>query len=321
MPTKLSERWITDGIYINKHFLALGYRTDLNYAENDVKTQVSQIENMIADGVDCLVISPIDCGSLTEVVSKAHAAKIPVISYDRLIMNTPYVDYYATFDNYRVGVLQGNFFVDKLGLRKGKGPFHIELFGGSPDDNNAYFFYSCSMSVLKPYIKSGKLIVKSGQTRMSQISTLRWDGASAQSRMEDLLGEYYKTTRVDAILSPYDGISIGIITALSKAGYGTSRQPWPIITGQDAEIASINAIIDGEQSMTVFKDTRKLAKVAVEMANAVLLGRAPKVNDTKSYNNGKKIVPAYLLTPVVVTKENYVKNLISSGYYTRNQLK
>ena len=321
MPTKLSERWVNDGNNIVKQFKELGYNTDLQYAGNDVKTQVSQIENMITSGVILLVIAAIDCGSLTDVLSEAHSAKIPVIAYDRLIMNTPYVDYYATFDNYQVGVLQGTYIIDKLGLKDGKGSYNIELFGGSPDDNNAYFFYNGAMSVLKPYITSGKLVVKSGQTAMSQISTLRWDGATAQSRMEYLLSKNYTSSRVDAVLSPYDGISIGIISALRGVGYGTASQPWPIITGQDAELASVKSIIASEQSMTIFKDTRELAKQAVEMAQAVLNGKTPTVNDTKSYNNGLKIVPAYLLTPVVVTKDNYNKELVESGYYMADQLK
>lgn len=321
MPTKSSERWVNDGNNIVKQFQAMGYGTDLQYAENDVKTQVSQIENMITKGVSLLVVAAIDCGSLTDVLSSAHSANVPVISYDRLIMNTAYVDYYATFDNFKVGVQQGTYIIDQLGLKDGKGPFNIELFGGSPDDNNAYFFYDGAMSVLKQYIDSGKLVVKSGQTTMSQISTLRWDGATAQSRMENLLSKNYTSARVDAVLSPYDGISIGIISALKGIGYGTSSQPWPIITGQDAELASVKSILGGEQTMTIFKDTRNLAKQTVEMANDILSGKTPTVNDTKTYNNGSKVVPAYLLEPVVVTKDNYQKELVDAGYYTADQLK
>lgn len=320
MPTKLSERWISDGSYIVQQFQARGYSTRLDYAENDVKTQVSQIQNMIASHVSCLVISAVDSGALTEVLSEAHAAKIPVISYDRLIMNTPYIDCYASFDNYQVGVLQGNYIVDALGLKTGKKSHDIELFAGSPDDNNAYFFYSGSMSVLSPYISSGKLKVQSGQTKMSQISTLRWDGATAQARMTTLLSENYTSARVDAVLSPYDGLSQGIISALRSAGYGTKAKPWPVVTGQDAEIASIKSIIANEQSMTVFKDTRELAKLAVSMAVGILNGKKPTVNNTVSYNNGKKVVPAFLLTPVVVTKDNYMQALVRSGYYPDNQL-
>lgn len=320
MPTKLSERWVNDGSYIVKQCQALGYSTELDYAENDVKTQISQIQHMIAMKVNCLIISPIDSDALTEVLSEAGTSKIPVIAYDRLIMNTPYVDYYASFDNYQVGVMQGSYLIDKLGLKKGKGPFSIELFSGSPDDNNAYSFLSGSMSVIEPYLKSGKLIVRSGQTKMSQICTLRWDGATAQSRMGNLLSENYTSVKINAVLSPYDGISVGILSALHNAGYRSGQPSWPIVTGQDAEIASIKSIINGEQSMTVFKDTRKLAKLAAEIADAVLKGKKPPINDTTSYHNGKKTVPAYLLTPVVVTKSNYYKELVESGYYRMSQL-
>lgn len=320
MPTKLSQRWLDDGSYIVQQFHANGYNTQLDYAENDVKTQIAQIQSMIEAHVSCLVISAVDSGSLTEVLEQANAAKIPVVSYDRLIMNTPYIDCYATFDNYQVGVLQGRYIVDELGLDKNKKDYRIELFSGSPDDNNAYFFYNGSMSVLSPYIDSGRLKVLSGQTKMSQISTLRWDGATAHVRMVSLLSKYYAASRVDAVLSPYDGISMGIISALRDDGYGTKTKPWPIVTGQDAEIASVKSIAAGGQSMTVFKDTRKLAKLAVDMAVALLSGKKPPINNTTSYNNGQKTVPAYLLTPVVVTKSNYLQELVESGYYSESQL-
>ncbi|GAJ58741.1 ABC transporter substrate-binding protein [Geobacillus thermoleovorans B23] len=303
-----------------KEFKKLGYKTDLQYAEDVVENQVSQIENMITKGVNVLVIAPIDAEALTDVLEKAHKQGIKIISYDRLIKNSKYVDYYATFDNFKVGVLQGQYIEQKLGLKEGKGPFNIELFAGSPDDNNAYFFFDGAMSVLKPYIDSGKLVVRSGQTKFDQVATLRWDGATAQARMDNLLSAHYTNARVDAVLSPYDGISIGIISSLKGVGYGTPSKPMPVITGQDAELASVKSIIAGEQTQTVFKDTRELAKKAVEMVDAVLKGKKPEVNDTKTYNNGVKVVPAYLLEPVSVDKSNYEKVLIDSGYYKKEDL-
>ncbi|GAD13945.1 ABC transporter substrate-binding protein [Geobacillus kaustophilus GBlys] len=320
MPTKSSERWIRDGENMVKEFKKLGYKTDLQYAEDVVENQVSQIENMITKGVNVLVIAPIDAEALTDVLEKAHKQGIKIISYDRLIKNSKYVDYYATFDNFKVGVLQGQYIEQKLGLKEGKGPFNIELFAGSPDDNNAYFFFDGAMSVLKPYIDSGKLVVRSGQTKFDQVATLRWDGATAQARMDNLLSAHYTNARVDAVLSPYDGISIGIISSLKGVGYGTPSKPMPVITGQDAELASVKSIIAGEQTQTVFKDTRELAKKAVEMVDAVLKGKKPEVNDTKTYNNGVKVVPAYLLEPVSVDKSNYEKVLIDSGYYKKEDL-
>ena len=320
MPTKSSERWVFDGENMVKEFEALGYKTDLQYAEDVIENQIAQIENMITKGVDVLVIASIDGESLTEVLQKAADQDIKVISYDRLIKGTDNVSYYATFDNFKVGVLQASYIEEKLGLKDGKGPFNIELFGGSPDDNNAYFFYDGAMSILKPYIDSGKLIVKSKQTEMKQIATLRWDGATAQARMDNLLSSQYSTDRVDAVLSPFDGISIGIISSLKGVGYGTDSKPLPIITGQDAELASVKSIIAGEQTSTIFKDTRALAKKAVEMADAVLNGKEAEVNDTKTYDNGKKVVPSYLLEPVTVDKENYKEVLVDSGYYKEDEL-
>ncbi|WP_345702015.1 multiple monosaccharide ABC transporter substrate-binding protein [Kitasatospora terrestris] len=321
MPTKSSERWINDGNNMVKEFQAKGYKTDLQYGDNVVENQVAQLENMITKGAKLLVVAAIDGSSLTNVLQKAADAHIPVISYDRLIRGTKNVDYYATFDNYKVGVLQGTYIADKLGLKDGKGPFNVELFAGSPDDNNANFFFNGAMSVLKPYIDEKKVVVQSGQTAFNQVATLRWDGGVAQSRMDNLLSKSYTSARVDAVLSPYDGISIGILSSLKGVGYGTAGKALPIVTGQDAELASVKSIIAGEQTQTVYKDTRELAKVAVQMGDAVLTGGKPEVNDTTQYENGAKTVPAYLLQPVSVDKENYSKVLVDSGQYSADQLK
>ncbi|REK56508.1 MAG: sugar ABC transporter substrate-binding protein [Thermobacillus sp.] len=320
MPTKSSERWVHDGNNMKAEFEKRGYKVDLQYAEDIVENQVSQIENMITKGVDVLVIAAIDGESLTNVLDKANSEGVKVIAYDRLIRKSEHVSYYATFDNFKVGVLQASYIEQALGLKDGKGPFNIELFAGSPDDNNAYFFFDGAMSVLQPYIDAGQLVVRSGQTNFDQVATLRWDGATAQARMDNLLSAHYTTERVDAVLSPYDGISIGIISSLKGVGYGSADKPMPVITGQDAELASVKSIIAGEQTSTIFKDTRELAKKAAEMAEAVLKGEEPEVNDTTTYDNGVKVVPSYLLEPVSVDKSNYKEVLIDSGYYTEDQL-
>jgi putative multiple sugar transport system substrate-binding protein len=319
MPTKSSARWIDDGNNMVKALKEHGYDADLQYAEDDIPNQLSQVENMVAKHEKALVIAAIDGTTLSDVLKQAKAAGITVIAYDRLIRDTPNVDYYATFDNFQVGVLQAQSIEQKLGLKEGKGPFNIELFGGSPDDNNAYFFYNGSMSVLKPYIDSGKLVVASGQMGMDKVATLRWDGATAQARMDNLLSAYYGNKHVDAVLSPYDGLSIGIISSLKGVGYGSADQPMPVISGQDAEVPSIKAILRGDQYSTIFKDTRDLAKVAADMVDAALGGKQVNVNDTKTYNNGVKVVPSYLLKPVVVDKGNWEKVLVDSGYYKRSQ--
>ena len=319
MPTKSSARWIDDGNNMVKVLRERGYGTDLQYAEDDIPNQLSQVENMVTKGVKALVIAAIDGTTLSDVLKQANAAGITVIAYDRLIRDTPNVDFYATFDNFQVGVLQAQSIEQGLGLKDGKGPFNIELFGGSPDDNNAYFFYNGAMSVLQPYIDSHKLTVVSGQVGMDKVATLRWDGATAQARMDNLLSAFYGNKRVDAVLSPYDGLSIGIISSLKGVGYGSADQLMPIISGQDAEVPSVKAMLRGEQYSTIFKDTRDLARVAADMVDAALAGKQVTVNDTRTYNNGVKVVPSYLLKPVVVYKSNWEKVLIDSGYYRRSQ--
>ncbi|MGW2639996.1 multiple monosaccharide ABC transporter substrate-binding protein [Streptomyces sp. NPDC001348] len=322
MPTKSSERWIYDGKNVVKELQAKGYKTKLVYGEDNPDTQVSQIENLITQGVKGLIVAAIDNKSLNNVLQEAKDANIPVISYDRLILGTKNVDYYASFDNEKVGKLQGTYIVHKLGLDSGKkGPFNIELFAGSNDDNNTRYFFNGAMEVLKPYMDKKQLVVKSGQTALNKVTTLRWDGATAQNRMEDILTSTYKSAKVDAVLSPYDGISIGILAALKSDGYGSGSKPLPVITGQDAEVASVKSIIAGQQTQTIYKDLRKLAKVAANMIDDDLNGKKPEINDTKSYNNGTKVVPAYLLQPVSVDKSNYEEVLVKGGYYTDAQLK
>lgn len=321
MPTKSSARWIADGDNIVKVLQGKGYKTDLQYADNDIPNQLAQIENMITKKEKALVIAAIDGSTLSDALQRAADAGIKIISYDRLIKGSPNVDYYATFDNFQVGVLQAQSIEKGLGLKEGKGPFNIELFGGSPDDNNAFFFYDGAMSVLKPYIDSGKLVVQSRQVGMDKVSTLRWEASVAQARMENLLSAFYTRKKVDAVLSPYDGLSIGIIAALRGVGYGSTEMPMPVISGQDAEVPSIKSIINREQYSTIFKDTRDLAKVTAAMVDAVLSGGTPEVNDTKTYNNGVKVVPSYLLKPVTVDLDNWKSALIDTGYYKAEQFK
>ncbi|MFI8631544.1 multiple monosaccharide ABC transporter substrate-binding protein [Microbacterium sp. NPDC077663] len=329
MPTKSSERWIQDGDAVKKALEDQGYKVDLQYAEDDIPTQVSQIENMITKGAEALIIASIDGTTLTEALQNAADADIPVIAYDRLIKGTENVDYYATFDNELVGNQQAWTVLNGLGLTDlegnpvdgaPEGPFNIELFAGSLDDNNAFFFFNGAMDVLQPYIDEGTLVVKSGQTSIEQAATLRWDGETAQSRMEDILtANYSDGTQVDAVLSPYDGISRGIISALADAGYSVGDE-WPIISGQDAEVDSVKAILSGEQYATIFKDTRELAKVAADMAVAVLNDEEPETNDTTTYDNDVKVVPSYLLAPVPVVKDNVQSALVDTGYWTAEEL-
>ena len=316
LPTTKSARWIADGDNLARQFTLLGYRPAVKYAEDDVKLQVSQLEEMVARGDKALVVGAIDGTALKDVLARAAAVKIPVIAYDRLIRDTGDLSYYATFDNFKVGVLQATSIVDGL---DGKGPFNLEVFAGSADDNNATFFFKGAMSVLGPQLDSGRLKVRSGETSFAEAATLRWDGAVAKKRMTRLLAGTYRSARVDAVLSPYDGLSRGILTALQDAGYGPAKA-LPVITGQDAELDSVKLIAGGQQSTTVYKDTRELAKVAVQMTNSLLTGGRPEVNDVKQYDNGVEVVPTFLLQPVSVDKSNYARVLVDSGYYTAAEI-
>ncbi|AMB59555.1 multiple monosaccharide ABC transporter substrate-binding protein [Microterricola viridarii] len=330
MPTKSSERWIQDGNAVKEQLEAQGFKVDLQYAEDDIPTQVSQIENMITKGAEALIIASIDGTTLSSVLEQAAENEIPVIAYDRLIRDTDNIDYYVTFNNYIVGQQQAWSVLNGLGLVEldgtpiadaPAGPFNVELFAGSPDDNNATFFWQGAIDELQPFIDAGTVVVKSGQTNFEQAAILRWDGEVAQKRMENLLTSTYSDgSKVNGVLSPYDGLSRGIISALTDAGYKVGAE-WPIISGQDAELDSVKAINSGEQFATIFKDTRELAKVAVEMASALLNGDEVKVNDTKTYDNGNFVVPSFLLSSQVVVKDNITSVLVDSGYWTADEIK
>jgi putative multiple sugar transport system substrate-binding protein len=321
MPTQSSARWISDGNSMVEQFQAAGYETDLQYAEDDIPNQLAQVENMITKGVNVLVIAAIDGTTLSNALANAAAADIKVIAYDRLIRDSENVDYYATFDNFQVGVQQAETLVAGLEDRFGDvETWNVELFGGSPDDNNAYFFYDGAMSVLQPLIDSGDIVVKSGQTGMQTVGTLRWDGSVAQARMDNLLSANYTDDQVHGVLSPYDGLSIGILSSLKGVGYGSGDMEMPIVTGQDAEVQSVKSILAGEQYSTIFKDTRELARVTVGMVDAVLSDGEPEINGTETYDNGVKIVPSYLLEPVPVTEANWREVLVDSGYYEASEI-
>jgi putative multiple sugar transport system substrate-binding protein len=332
MPTQESERWIADGANVKSQLEDKGYKVDVQFANNDIPTQSQQIDQMITKGEKLLIVAAIDGTALSSQLQAAADAGIKVISYDRLIRDTPNVDFYVSFDNYKVGVAQATALLTGLGVTDAdgkptgtKGPFNIEVFAGSLDDNNAHFFFDGAMDTLKQYIDDGTLVIKSGQNQIEQVAILRWLQETAQKRMEDLLTSTYNDgTKVQGVLSPYDGLSRGIITALQNAGYGptTTSQPtpMPIITGQDAEIASVALIDQGVQNSTIFKDTRLLAEQAVAAATAFLEGKDPQANDTKTYDNGVKVVPSYLLPVVTVYKDDIQKELVDSGYYTADEV-
>lgn len=321
MPTQSSQRWIIEGNEMKDQLEAMGYTVDLQYGEDLVDHQVNQIENMLTKEIDVLIVGAIDSGAMTDIVKKVKDSGALVIAYDRLLMNTENVDYYATFDSIRIGELQGGYIVEKLGLEEGKGPFNIELFAGSLDDNNTALYWEGAMNKLTPYIDNGMLVVKSGQTDMNQCATLRWDGAEAQKRMDNILSSAYSDgSHVDAVLAPYDGISIGVLSSLKAIGYGSEDMPYPIITGQDAEIPSIKSILAGEQTQTVFVNVKNLASVAVTMADQYLSGKEVEVNMVEYYDNGVKKVSGMAIDATSLDMDNAVEELVGSGYYTEEQI-
>ena len=304
LPTQTVQRWTADGNNMVQQFTQMGYKVDLQFANNNVQKQVSQVQGMVKQGDKLLVISAVDGSSMTSVLAGAAQKKIPVIAYDRLLTGTKNVTCMATFDNVRVGQIQGQLLVDRLGLSRGaKGPFNLEMFAGDTGDANAHSFYTGAMKVLAPYLKSGKLVVRSGQTTFAQVTTKNYDAGLAGRRMSSLVTQYYSSAKLSAVLSPYDGMTIGIIKALQADGYGTTAKPLPVTSGQDAELPSVKSIIAGQQTATIYKDTRELA------------------NDTTSFNNGAKVVPTYLLYPIAVDKANYQTLLVGGGYYTAAQLR
>jgi len=322
LPSKTEARWVSDGANIVDSLKKLGYDTDLQYAQYEAPTQLSQIENMMVKGIKGLIVAPIDGTTMADVLKQAKEKGIKVISYDRLIRNSKDFDYYVTFDNYRTGVLQGQSIVDSLGLKAGKGPFNLEIFAGSTDDNNAHVVYAGVMSQLKPYIDSGKLVVRSGQIDIDKTATPNWDGALAQARMDNLLSAFYGKAHLDAVLAMNDQIANGVVSSLRGVGYGSDKSAMPIVTGQDAEVSSVKSIIAGNQSSTIFKDTRALASAAAQMMDAELSAKTVTVNDTKSYDNGSMIVPTQLLTPQLVDKSNWQKILVDdTKFYTPEQLR
>ena len=321
MPTRTSERWINDGMSIKARLETLGYDVDLQYADDDIELQVSQIESMIRNEADCLVISSIDSTKLVDVLKKARDNGISVIAYDRLLMDTDAVSYYASFDNKKVGILIGEYISEHMKLKEASESgrsYTIEFFMGSPDDNNALFLYRGLMEVLKPYLDDGTLKCRSGRTSFYETCILRWSEDTAQGKCSELIKEYYQNGDLDIACSAFDGFAYGILKAWKNAGF--TEDSLPLITGQDAEKNAIRNIAEGRQEMTIYKDTRILAAKCVTMVQALLENSEPEINDTFQYNNNVLTVPAYLCDPVIIDEDNYEEILIGGGYYTREQL-
>jgi putative multiple sugar transport system substrate-binding protein len=321
MPTRSSGRWASDGQLIVNDLTALGRQTDLQFAQDDIPVQVTQIDRIIGRGAKVLIVAAIDGTTLTDALREAGDANIRVVAYDTFVTESPAVDYYVTFDSFKVGVLQARSIESGLGLKIDDGPFNIELFAGAPDDIDAEIMLKGAMSILQPYLDNGKLVVRSGQTKFAQVATLRSDPAAAGARMDTIVRSDYETDRIDAVLSPSDGMSQGIIASLKEAGYYSAARPGPIVTGRGAEVTSIKSILAGDQTSTVFEDSRLLAAQAATMAAQILAGGTVETNDTATYNNGAKIVPSFLVDTISLDRSNAQKELVDSGYYKAPDLR
>ena len=317
MPTKEQTIWSVQGDTLTDAYKAAGWDVLIEFAEDDSAKQAMQIENMISKGANALVIVAVDCAALTDACEKAKEAGCVIIAEDRLIENTEAVDFYVTFDLDKMGELQGQYIADALGLADGKGPFNLEIFSGSQDDTNATHFYDGAMKVLQPYLDNGKLVVQSGQTSYAETAIQGWDSAKAQSRCDNLLSGFYSDKHLDACLVAADCLDIGVISSLESMGYGTADKPFPVTTGQDAELAAVKNILAGKQSMTAFLDAKALAEIIVPVTDALAEGK--DAGATTSYNNGVKDVPASTYSPFTIDKNN-VDHLIDVGFYTKDEI-
>ena len=321
MTDKSEQRWVMDGESMKKSLEEKGYTLDIQYAKMEIQTQINQIENMITTGCKAIIVVPVDSGSLGGVLAKAKEANILIIDYDLMILDSPNIDYYVGFDNKQVGTIQATYLEEKLGLKDGKGPYNIEIFAGSLDEVNSTWYYEAAMKILQPYIDKGKLIVKSGQTKLEKVTIQGWAAEKTQARMENLVTTYYSDgTRLDAVLAPADSIGVPIGNTLKNIGYGTANKPMPIITGNNGNIAAIQSIVSGQMSMSIFKDTRFLAQRTAEVIDAIAKGKPLVPDDTTTFDNGSIVIPAFLYGMVVIDKNNWKKLALDSGYYTADQL-
>ncbi len=299
LPQKTSENWVLAEGLFNDQLKAAGFKPIVQFANGGVSEQQNQIQAMVEQGAKVIVVGAIDGSQLGTQLKAAKDSGATVIAYDRLLKNTDAVDLYIAFDNFKVGVLQGQALLQGLAARKGPGPYNIELIAGSPDDANSTPFFEGAMSVLQPKIDDGTLVVKSGQTTIEQVATQGWKAENAQKRMDTVLAGNYADANLDGVLSPNDTLARAALTSVKQAGKDV-----PVITGQDSEVESVKSIMAGEQYSTIYKDTRELVAQTVKTVQDLQQGKQAEVNDTKSYDNGVKVVPAYLLTPIIVTKDN-----------------
>lgn len=321
MTDKSEQRWVMDGESMKKYLAEKGFELDLQYAKMEPQTQIAQIENMITTGCKAIIVVPVDSGSLGAVLKKAKEAGVLIINYDLMILNTPDIDYYIGFDNKQVGKIQAEYIIDRLGLKDGKGPFNMEIFAGSLDEVNAYWYYEEAMKLLQPYIDQGQLVIRSGQTDIEKVTIQGWAPEKTSARMENLVTTYYSGEEtLDVILAPADSIGVPIGNTLKNIGYGAADKPMPIITGNNGNPSAIQSIEAGQMSMSIFKDTRNLGKRTAEVIDAISKGETMTPDDTTTFDNGVITIPAFLYGMEVIDKDNWRELALDSGYYTSEQL-
>ena len=316
MPSEVLQRWNQDGANLEMELRAKDFDVDVQFADYDAARQAAQIAHMIDRGCKVLIVAAVDSDALAPVLERAKGEGVTIIAYDRLLMNTDAVDYYATFDSAAIGRMQAEAIVAGLRAADAKEPLRLEIAAGPMNDSNTAALFAGAMDVLRPYIDSGRIVVPSGDVSAAQCATPGWASLMARERMAALLARCYTDTRPDAVLCANDSIALGVLEALKNDGYGTPERPLPLITGQDADVPNVRAIIAGEQTMTVFKDTRRLAAETARMVEAIARDESPAIGSTKEFDNGKKPVPAHVLTGACVDAANYKELLIDSGYYS-----
>lgn len=324
MPTKSLERWNRDGSYLKEQFEKAGYNVLLTYSDNDNNQQNNDIANMLAENIDLLIVAAIDGEALAQTLADAKDQNVPVIAYDRMITNSDAVNYYVSFDNYTVGVLQAQYVIDKLDLANaGDKTYNIEFTAGDPADNNAGFFFNGAYDTLKTYIDAGTLKIPSGKTTFEQVATPAWSTDTAMENFQNTLASYYSDgTVLDIALCSNDSTAMGVAKAITSDYAGSNT---PLVTGQDGDIANLQNIVDGVQTMTVYKNVADEAGVTLVLAQALLAGETIDASlcskfaveaacNTTDYSNGTNAATSFLLVPYSIDAEN-LQLLVDTGNY------
>ncbi len=293
-----TESWQRNGDTLTKLLQEEGFNVDVQFSDT-IEKQQQQVKDAIAKKPGCIVIAAIDSAAFVDVLEDAKKNNVPVIAFERMLLNSDAVSYYASFDGAAVGEAMGEYFESVLNLKSGAGPYNIEFFAGSTTDSGAGIYFSNAMKILEPYLRSGQLVCRSGQTNFEQVAVAEWNSANARPRIRDIFNKYYSDATLNVVLSPNDDIAGVLLEEFKAAG-----KPFPLISGLDGDPAAFDRIRAGQQTFTVAKDPEVLTSKCVRMIKAVVEGTQPDINDVTNYNNGVKVIPAYLCTPQIVDRTN-----------------